>query len=65
MEANNFHSYILSLDGLDDPIPTDEYIDEKEKWYRISIIPIILSSVIRALTILAIVYLLKEIDYTH
>lgn len=64
MEANNLHSYILSLDGVEDAIPSYEYIDEKEKWYKTSIIPIILSSVITALTILAIVHPLKEVDDT-
>lgn len=62
IDATNIDSYILSLDGVEDTIPIYEYINEKEKWYKASIIPIILSSIITALTILAIVYPLKEID---
>jgi hypothetical protein len=65
VDATNIDSYILSLDGVEDTLPIYEYINEKEKWYKASIIPIILSSIITALTILAIVYPLKEMDNNY
>ena len=65
IEATDLDSYILSLDGVKESIVTYEYTEEKVKWYKVSVIPIILSALITALTILAIVYPLKEIDDTY
>lgn len=65
IEATNLEAYVTRLDGVKDAIPTYEYVDDQVKWYKTSLIPIILSALITALTILVIVYPLDGIDDTH
>ena len=51
IDVTNLESYILSLTGVDDCNPLYEFIDEKDKWYKSPVIPLILTAIVTGLTL--------------